>query len=119
MNKSLIFFYCFLMLFCHSCQQKDKYKKYIIRDISKPVTDTLIVDTNERVGNVEILFNGYIDGKALFQIENGSGRFNKIYLTKDINQKYETEWYDKKIVFNYIPKDSVKGGKLILKYRIY
>lgn len=115
MNKLLsllIFTYLF-----NSCSNK---KEYIINDLSNTISDTLVFDTDEKnINGIEILIEGYIQGTAVIEFENGANRFNQIKLENKVNYIYKTEWYTSKMFFRYSPKGKVNGGNLHMKYKGY
>lgn len=102
-----------------SCSYEPNYTQHPIKNLSKKVSDTLEVNTSERVNNLEVLIKGNLKGKATLKFENGSGRYNTIELEGLVNEVYETEWYDTKCLFIYEPISEIKGDSLILEYRIY
>ena len=125
MSKKKICFYLFLLdfacscLFLHSCKSEKVYKEYVISDLSSSVNDTLQTDNISRVVGVEILIIGELNGEAILEFENGSGRLGRMVLKGKVNQIYETEWYSPQICFNYTPISIVKGDSLKLKYRMF
>jgi hypothetical protein len=119
MNSKMIFSIAFMGFFFLSCSSKKEYKEYRVADLSKPISDTLTFAKEGTIVGVEISITGNINGKATLEFENGAGRFKKIDLTNTVNQLYETEWYEPKLFFRYIPDGNVNGDSLIIKYRMY
>ena len=115
--KLLVLFSLFFVI--ESCSYDIEYEKYIVKDLNQKLNDTLKVKTFERVNNLEVLIIGNINGESVIEFENGAGRYNKIMLKGNINQVYETEWYDTKCNFIYTPITEIEGDSLVLKYRIY
>ena len=113
---SLLVFTC---IFMTSCSYEEKYEEYLITDLSKQINDTLEFKVNGRVNNIEVILSGNVNGESVIEFENGAGRYNRITLKGQINQVYETEWYEPKCNFRYKPITDVNGDSLVLKYRIY
>ena len=107
------------LVFMTSCSYEEKYQRYVIKDLSKQINDTLEFEVNGRVNNIEVLLKGNVNGESLIEFDNGSGRYNKITLKGEINQVYKTEWYESKCNFRYRPITNIQGDSLVLKYRIY
>ena len=119
MNKTtslLILTFVFTFTFC---SVEKEYNEYKIYDLSKPFSDTLIFKKDGLVNNIEVLIVGKVKGESVIEFYNGAGRYNIIKLKGNVNEIYETEWYDSKCNFRYKPITNVRGDSLILKYRIY
>lgn len=120
MNRSLtIMIIIVLCSSIYSCSKKCDFNQYVIEELSKDISDTLEMRRSDVISNIEVLINGYIDGKAIIKFENGAGRFKEINLKDSFNETYITEWYDTKFHFVYKPISDIKGGSLVLKYRFY
>lgn len=119
MNSKIVLLMMILGLFLVSCSYEKEYKEYRINDLSKPISDTLAFSKEGNIIGVEMSITGYVKGKATLEFENGAGRFEKIDLENVINQTYETEWYEPKLFFRYIPNGNINGDSLIIKYRMF
>lgn len=124
--KSNYILIVFLITFSLSCSsggenaQSSKYKRIIYHSLNKNFSDTLYYPTDKTlITRIEILLSGKIQGSGILEIENGSGRFNKIELNGDINEVYRTEWYQNKCLIKYVSQEFVVGDSLIVKYRIW
>lgn len=104
-----------------NCRCKtEEYEVFTQLDLKKNFYDTLYYNTDKKLlSKIEIRFLGYIEGEGIVEIDNGGGRFNKVKIQGNINQEYESEWYDRRFIIRYTPVSNVKGGKLIVKYRVY
>ena len=109
----------FTFVFMISCTYEEKYEEYVIKDLSKQINDTLEFKVDRLVNNIEVILSGNVNGESVIEFENGAGRYNKITLKGEINQVYETEWYDSKCNFRYRPITNIQGDSLVLKHRIY
>ena len=119
MRSKKIFFMITIVFFLSSCSFETEYKEYIINDLSKPMSDTLIYITDDYITTVEMIIKGNIKGKGILEFENGGDRFIKIYLEDTINKINEMEWYEPKIFFRYIPNGNVSGDSLVITYRMF
>lgn len=117
-NKIFILMIILGLLFV-SCSYENDYKEYKINDLSKSISDTLTFTKEGNIIGVKMLITGYVRGKGTIEIENGIGRYEKIDLENTINKTYETEWYEPKLIFRYIPNGNISGDSLIIKYRMY
>lgn len=108
----------FLLLFS-SCSNEMEYKEYKIIDLSKPFSDTLEFNKEDRIIGVEISITGNLKGTAVLEFENGAGRFTKVFLENKVSEIYEAEWYSSKLNFNYLPESKISGDSLVLRFRMY
>ncbi len=111
--------FVFVIFLFHSCSNNQEYKELLLNDLSKPITDTLNFSKEGNISGVEIIIEGYVKGKGYIEFENGSGRYNKIYLENKVHKAFETEWYSSNLIFNYVPEEFVKGDSLKIKYKMY
>jgi hypothetical protein len=106
-----------LIMFTISCISSRNYsvRNYDIDRLSHEFQDTLKTK-NKRVTEIEIIFTGNLGGEAIFEIENGAGRFKKVQLKGNINEIYRTDWYDSQCLIRYIPKGEINSGNIQLEY---
>ena len=121
MSRKIVSLMMILGLFMWSCsyEYEKEYKEYKINNLSEPISDTLFFTKEGSIIGVEMSIKGCVKGKATLEFENGAGRIVKIDLENTISQKYETEWYEPKLFFRYIPNGNVSGDSLVIKYRMY
>jgi hypothetical protein len=117
MNKKYVLGFLFL-LNLSSCSIDYNYNEYKISNVSLPISDTLIINSDDVTSFVKILINGNINGVAYIEFERGVGRFHKIKLTGKVNEIYIAEWYEPKLHFKYTPELNVIGDSLNIKYRM-
>ncbi|PKP40790.1 MAG: hypothetical protein CVT96_07650 [Bacteroidetes bacterium HGW-Bacteroidetes-13] len=86
-SKNLILFISLCLTFC---SENEFYEVKTYHSLSKPFTDTLffpIKDEDLIINSLEMEISGYIDGEAILEIENGAGRYNKLKLKGELDEK--------------------------------
>jgi len=114
--KFLLRFFLVVIFFA-ACTHLPDYRIYQISDVDSFVADTLKGSRNYRINKVELKIKGNIRGKAELKIENGNGRYKRVFLQGRVDTLYQSEWYEPRIIFHYTPLTPVTGDSLVIFYR--
>ncbi len=109
----------FLSTFIISCNYEEKWIKYEIKDLNKPIIDTLKTPNTEQTYYFEAIVRGSISGEAIIEFQLGTNNYyKKIFLQGNFSEKFETEWYENELIFKYTPLTEIPGDSIIIEYRM-